>query len=84
MCFKKIKALFGHKETKAKLEEPPEQRPKKEVKLERRILTGHGGPNMPKSQPCPECRGRAKRESKTMGGANYHCNKHGSFFVGAR
>lgn len=68
--FKKIKALPHHK--------PKEKEP------EKRIMTGHGGSNMPEYQPCPKCRGRSKRESKTMGGANYHCNKHGSFFVRAR
>lgn len=32
-------------------------------------------PDMPKHQPCPKCHGKAKRESKTLGGANYRCNR---------
>jgi len=31
--------------------------------------------NMPKYQPCPEGHGWKRREEKTMGGANYWCNK---------
>ncbi|MBA7642564.1 hypothetical protein ES703_50259 [subsurface metagenome] len=47
----------------------------------RLVRTSRGGPNMPKYQPCPQCRARSKRQSKTLGGANYRCVKHGVFFV---
>jgi len=47
------------------------------------VDTRQGGPNMPKSQPCPRCRRRSKRVEKTEGGANYKCPKYGKFFVRA-
>ncbi len=40
-------------------------------------------PGMPKRQPCPNCRKNCERVAKTMGGANYRCPNHGSFFVRA-
>ncbi len=40
-------------------------------------------PDMPKHQPCPRCQKQSKRESKTLGGANYVCPSHGKFFVRA-
>jgi hypothetical protein len=42
---------------------------------------GEEYPNMPKRQPCPVCKKPSKRGSKTLGGANYICPKHGPFFV---
>ena len=47
------------------------------------ISTSLGGLNMPKRQPCPVCGKGSKRREKTMGGANYHCPRHGLFFVRA-
>ena len=38
-------------------------------------------PDMPKHQLCPQCQKWSKRESKTLGGANYVCPTHGKFFV---
>ena len=49
--------------------------------VERFIRTSRGGLNMPKYQPCPECHATSRRESKTLGGANYHCRTHRQFFV---
>ena len=40
-------------------------------------------PNMPKAQPCPRGHGWKKRTRKTLGGADYLCNKCGAFFVSA-
>jgi hypothetical protein len=39
------------------------------------------GPNMPKYQPCPRGHGLKKRKRRTLGGAYYHCEKCGDFFV---
>ena len=36
---------------------------------------GHGGPNMPKKQPCPQCSRRGKRDRKTVSGAIYNCTR---------
>lgn len=48
------------------------------------IQTSRGGLNMPKYQYCPQCHGGARREAKTVGGANYRCRKCGfPFFVRA-
>ena len=44
---------------------------------------GYVLPNMPKYQPCPQCRKGSKRDSKTLGDANYVCRRHGEFFVKA-
>jgi len=52
-----------------------------EVKLFRRGFREF--PDMPNHQPCPQCQKRSKRESKTLGGANYLCPKHGIFFMRA-
>lgn len=49
-----------------------------------RVLTPQPSdlPNMPKFQSCPQCHARARRATKTMGGANYHCRKcQNTFFV---
>ena len=51
--------------------------------LGKAVDTRHGGPRMPKYQPCPSCNKMAKRKRKTMGGAYYRCRKHGEFFVRA-
>lgn len=45
------------------------------------IETSRGGINMPKYQGCPDCVAHSKRVDKTLGGANYSCRTHGSFFV---
>jgi len=58
--------------------------PKKRVPKGRKyrmVRTSRGGINMPKKQPCPVCSSNSKRIDKTLGGANYRCSKHGSFFV---
>jgi hypothetical protein len=47
----------------------------------RMVRTSRGGINMPKKQPCPVCSSNCKRQDKTLGGANYRCSKHGSFFI---
>lgn len=47
----------------------------------RMVRTSRGGINMPKKQPCPVCSSNSKRRDKTLGGANYRCPRHGSFFV---
>lgn len=49
----------------------------------RLVSPSRGGLNMPKFQPCPQCRGKARRVTKTMGGGNYKCVDHGEFFVKA-
>ena len=41
----------------------------------RGVDTRHGGPNMPKYQPCDICGRGAKRVLKTSTGAKYHCKK---------
>ena len=41
----------------------------------RLIDTSHGGPKMPKYQPCDICGRGAKRVQKTSTGAKYHCKK---------
>lgn len=41
----------------------------------RLLDTRHGGPNMPKYQPCGICLNWVKRVEKTSRGAKYHCNK---------
>lgn len=66
----------------AEVETTKPEGPKKE-KLEYRVIsTSQGGPNMPKFQPCLVCRGGAKRQGKTIGGAYYYCSKHArKFFV---
>jgi len=90
MCWQKIRNYFKKK---------PEQEPVDLAELRwksprwfKRILrigkvTHHGGPNMPRFQPCPRCYGKAKRTDKPVGGANYQCRRHGpdepSFFVRA-
>ena len=38
-------------------------------------------PNMPKRQPCPNGHGLKRRLGKTLGGAQYECNRCGNFFV---
>ena len=38
-------------------------------------------PDMPKSQPCPECSARSKRTIKLATGAYYKCPVHGEFLI---
>lgn len=58
---------------------------KRQVKEGRLVTTRQPGPNMPKSQPCPQGHGWKRRKQKTMGGANYHCNTcRQDFFVRAK
>ena len=59
-----------------------ERRPKVKEQV-RRMSTALGGPNMPKRQPCPDCRRWVKRDSKTAEGAYYLCPVDGLFFVSA-
>jgi len=47
----------------------------------RRVVPAFLYPNMPKSQRCPNCGKRCKRQDKTWGGAKYRCPKDGIFFV---
>ena len=46
-------------------------------------MTDPRSPDMPKYQPCPQCGKQSRRDSKTLGGANYVCRRHGKFFVKA-
>ena len=46
---------------------------KKKYTLFRR--SARGGPNMPKRQPCPECRRQCPRGLKTKDVATYYCKK---------
>jgi predicted RNA-binding Zn-ribbon protein involved in translation (DUF1610 family) len=81
MCFRKIKQIFSRKPA-APAPRQLSKREQKEERVERMVITSRGGPNMPKHQPCPACGSwAAKRDSKTVGGANYICPNHGSFFV---
>ena len=51
----------------------------------RGVDTRHGGPNMPKYQPCDICGRGAKRVQKTSTGAKYHCKKcNNSMVIAAR
>jgi len=64
-------------------EEPQEVKPAlQEKRLARLVRTSRGGPNMPKYQPCPRCRGGAKRREK-LGelGARYFCRRNQVSFV---
>ena len=58
---------------------------KRKERYGRFVLRRAFGPRMPKYQPCPLCRGSAKRKAKSIGGASYYCRKckHG-FFIGAQ
>jgi len=87
MCLKKLKNLFHTLLGRGKpaLERgrqalPRGRAPRKWWEFPVRLLrtTRRGGPNMPKSQRCPDCGAWAKRESKTIGGARYRC--HNTFF----
>lgn len=53
-------------------------KPKKEEQkpAERIVYTSYGGPNAPKSQPCPECGSWVKRRSKAPTTAEYYCTKN--------
>ena len=67
MCWAKIKAFFKEK-------------PARVVNIaaeiaERFINTKRGGPNMPKKQPCPHCKGWVPRFEKTEDGAIYSCTR---------
>jgi len=44
-------------------------------RMGRLLDTRHGGPNMPKYQPCDRCLKWVKRVYKTSRGAKYHCSK---------
>jgi hypothetical protein len=59
-----------------------------ERQARRKVDTRHGGPNMPRSQPCPVCRRKSKRVGKIdedhYRGAYYMCPNHDKFFVSAR
>ncbi len=50
-----------------------------------RLFTGQWrpipGPNMPRYQPCPECRAGSKRDRKTLAGAFYSCKCGETFLV---
>lgn len=50
------------------------------------VNTSRGGPNMPKYQLCSNgcCSLPSRRVRKTLGGATYHCRRHGDFFVRAK
>jgi hypothetical protein len=43
----------------------------------------YDGINMPKAQPCPDCRAHSRRLERLPGGARYLCRTHGLFFVPA-
>lgn len=82
MCFAKLKQMFHRSKTKS----PPVARKlskqeQKEERIERKVVTSRGGPNMPKRQPCPVCGSWVKRDRKTVGGAYYVCPNDGEFFV---
>ena len=82
----RIKALFRRK-PKPEVYQPTELEKKLAARIQARQLanTRQILPNMPKAQPCPLCRTWIKRKRKTMGGADYHCNRCKSgFFVRAK
>lgn len=83
MCWKLLKKLFKHsKKQKPLPQSAPERKPRRWGEfLFRTVNTSRGGLNMPKSQPCPECRAGAKRQFKTEVGANYLCRCGRSFAV---
>ncbi|MDO9579947.1 MAG: hypothetical protein Q7J06_05195 [Bacteroidales bacterium] len=88
MCISSLRRLVKRMFPGQKAEEPAvaaeEKKPEeKKGLLHRTVNTSRGGPNMPKRQRCPDCGKWSKRESKTMGGANYRCVNHGQFFVRA-
>jgi len=71
MCLALFKKLFRRSTPPT----PPPRFPSPPESPEyKTISTGHGGPNMPKKQPCPRGHGLKKRARKTMGGAFYFCN----------
>ena len=90
MCFDWLKRRFQHEKTR---EEKEKLRKDIEAKIladyRRQVaktgkivnISSHGGPTMPKYQPCPNCYGDSKRNYKTEDGAFYKCVKHGVFFV---
>lgn len=82
---KLVRQLTGKTIEELEAQPLPEKKPPRKwwefpVRL---VRTSRGGPNMPKYQPCPECRQGSKRHYKTHGGAYYLCGKHGEFFVKA-
>jgi len=85
MCIQTMKRLWGRLFSKkaAPLAPPAAGRRPEAVEQKRRLITSLGGPNMPKRQPCPDCRRWVKRDSKTAEGAYYLCPVDGLFFVSA-
>ena len=74
--WRKLKAIVARLLAWLRHRTPAEsQRPRRPASKRIRL------PNMPKYQPCPNGHGSKKRTEKTLGGANYHCNKCGDFFV---
>jgi len=70
-----LKRLLGkNSEVPQSIPAPIVEEKRKEAKY-RVIKTSRGGPNMPKRQPCPECRGWRRRQEKTTGGAWYRCSR---------
>ena len=77
LLIKWFKQLFSQKQRAITRHEKQEQ----ELRY---ISTSRGGPNIPKRQPCPMEHGWKKRDSKTVGGAYYWCNRcQHHFFVRA-
>ncbi len=78
MCWKWFKNLFK----RSKKPTIPGRKPRRWWEFPYRIYnTSRGGLNMPRYQPCPECRAGAKRQFKTEFGANYLCKCGDSFVV---
>lgn len=77
------------REGEEKIEVAPKRRARamplwKSRRIFRVVSTSRGGPNMPKSQPCPQCGKWGQRDRKTMGGAYYRCSRcKSTFFVRA-
>jgi hypothetical protein len=61
-----------------------QKRQAEKAELAQPVDTRHGGPNMPKRQPCPRGHGWKRRKQKTMGGAYYGCRICGDFFIRSR
>lgn len=79
-----IKLLLRYLKRKPREVPPEKKKPRKWWQFPFRVIsTRRSGLNMPKQQPCPDCGSWIKRDSKTAGGANYICPKHGLFFARA-
>ena len=85
MCRKVLKRLFSRSKKETTPEQTtPERNPHWTGKVPSKYFlrnSSRGGLNMPRYQPCPKCRGGAKRRFKTDFGASYLCRCGRSFAV---